>query len=152
MPIVYKIDVLKALKDKGFSTYNLRKEKLLSEGMIQALRDKRPISWDNLEKLCRLLQCQPSDLIEYVEEEQKEEVGTNESRIVVMVNKKPVIMEGKSRYVFVDIFDYIEFDLSKPQGAIVTTLNGLQAQFMEQLHDGDVLEIYWKSILEGEKK
>ena len=86
------------------------------------------------------------------EEEQKEEVGTNESRIVVMVNKKPVIMEGKSRYVFVDIFDYIEFDLSKPQGAIVTTLNGLQAQFMEQLHDGDVLEIYWKSILEGEKK
>jgi putative transcriptional regulator len=73
MPIVYKIDVLKALKDKGFSTYNLRKEKLLSEGMIQALRDKRPISWDNLEKLCKLLQCQPSDLIEYVEEEEQKE-------------------------------------------------------------------------------
>ena len=73
MPIVYKIDVLKALKDKGFSTYNLRKEKLLSEGMIQALRDKRPISWDNLEKLCNLLQCQPSYGIEYVEEEPKEE-------------------------------------------------------------------------------
>ena len=73
MPIVYKIDVLKALKDKGFSTYNLRKEKLLSEGMIQALRDKKQISWDNLAKLCKLLQCQPSDIIEYVEEEPKEE-------------------------------------------------------------------------------
>lgn len=73
MPIVYKIDVLEALKEKGYSSYNLRKEKLLSESTIQALRNKKQISWDNLEKLCKLLQCQPSDLIEYVEEEQKEE-------------------------------------------------------------------------------
>ena len=73
MPIVYKIDVLEALKEKGYSSYNLRKDKLLSESTIQALRNKKQISWDNLEKLCRLLQCQPSDLIEYVEEEPKEE-------------------------------------------------------------------------------
>lgn len=73
MPIVYKIDVLEALKEKGFSSYNLRKDKLLSESTIQALRNKKQISWDNLEKLCKLLQCQPSDLIEYVEEEPKEE-------------------------------------------------------------------------------
>ena len=73
MPIVYKFDVLEALKEKGYSSYNLRKEKLLSESTIQALRNKKQISWDNLEKLCKLLQCQPSDLIEYVEEEQKEE-------------------------------------------------------------------------------
>ena len=70
MPIVYKIDVLEALKEKGYSSYNLRKEKLLSESTIQALRNKKQISWDNLEKLCKLLQCQPSDLIEYVEEEE----------------------------------------------------------------------------------
>ena len=73
MPIVYKINVLEALKEKGYSTYNLRKEKLLSEGLIQALRDKKAISWDNLEKLCRLLDCQPSDLIEYVKEEEPKE-------------------------------------------------------------------------------
>ena len=73
MPIVYKIDVLEALKEKGYSSYNLRKDKLLSESTIQALRNKKQISWDNLEKLCKLLQCQPSDLIEYVEEEPKEE-------------------------------------------------------------------------------
>ena len=81
------------------------------------------------------------------EEEHKPETA----QIVVMANKKPVVMRGKSKYVFVDIFDYIEFDLSKPQGAIVTNLNGAPAQFMEELHDGDVLEIYWKSILEGER-
>ena len=73
MPIKYKINVLEALKEKGYSSYNLRKDKLLSESTIQALRNKKQISWDNLEKLCKLLQCQPSDLIEYVEEEPKEE-------------------------------------------------------------------------------
>lgn len=67
MPIVYKIDVLEALKEKGFSSYNLRKDKLLSESTIQALRNKKQISWDNLEKLCKLLDCQPADLIEYIE-------------------------------------------------------------------------------------
>ena len=79
---------------------------------------------------------------EEIPEEKKEEIF----QIVVMVNKKPVLMSGKSKYIFVDVFDFINFDLSKPQGAIVTTLNGVQAQFMEELHDGDVLEIYWKSI------
>ena len=40
----------------------------------------------------------------------------------------------------------IDFDLSKPQGAIVTKLNGNQAQFMEELHEGDMIEVYWKTI------
>lgn len=71
---------------------------------------------------------------------------TENQKIIVMVNQKPVVMKGKPVYIFVDIFDYIDFDLSKPQGAIVTKLNGEQAQFMEELKDGDILEIYWKSI------
>ena len=62
------------------------------------------------------------------------------------MNKAPVVLQGKEKYIFVDVFDYISFDLSKPQGAIVTTLNGKQAQFMEELHDGDILEIYWRTI------
>ena len=41
---------------------------------------------------------------------------------------------------------FIDFDLSKPQGAIVTNLNGSQAQFMEELHEGDMIEVYWKTI------
>ena len=62
----------------------------------------------------------------------------------VVVNGKPVSMSGKPRYVFVDVFNYIDFDLSKPQGAIVTTVNGHTANYMEELHDGDVIEIYWR--------
>lgn len=67
MPIIYKIDVISALKEKGYNTNILRKEKLLAEGVIQALREKKPISWANIEKLCKLLNCQPGDLMEYVE-------------------------------------------------------------------------------------
>ena len=73
MPIVYKIDVIPALKEKGYNTNTLRKEKLLAEGVIQALREKKPISWANIEKLCKLLNCQPGDLMEYVEEGSEED-------------------------------------------------------------------------------
>lgn len=63
----------------------------------------------------------------------------------VMVNKDLVTLKGKDSYVFVDVFDYIDFDLSKPQGkGVVTNLNGRPAEYMEVLKEGDTLEIYWK--------
>ena len=59
---------MQALKDNGFNTNKLRKEKLLSEGAIQRLRHSEPVSWSNIEQLCKLLQCQPADIMEYVED------------------------------------------------------------------------------------
>ena len=41
MPIVYKIDILAALKEKGYNTNRLRKEKLLSEGVIEAISESK---------------------------------------------------------------------------------------------------------------
>lgn len=67
MPLKYKIDVLAALISAGFSTYRLQKDKLLSQSTIQKLRDKEPISWANIEKICKLLNCQPGDILEYEE-------------------------------------------------------------------------------------
>jgi len=69
LPIQYKVDILAALKEAGFNTNRLRKEKLLSEGVIQALRENRYVSMQNLSKICELLNCQPGDLMEYVQEE-----------------------------------------------------------------------------------
>ena len=66
MPLQYKIDVVAALKDKGITSYKIRSEKLMSESTLQKLRKGEGVSWENLETLCRLLECQPSDLIEYV--------------------------------------------------------------------------------------
>ena len=66
MPLVYRIDVLQALKDKGYTTYKLRHDKLLSESTIQKLRNNKGVAWENIETLCELLDCQPADLIAYV--------------------------------------------------------------------------------------
>ncbi len=61
----YKIDVIEALKIKGYTTYQIRKEKLLSESTLQKLRNKQPISWENIDSLCRLLDCQIEDVLIY---------------------------------------------------------------------------------------
>jgi len=68
MPLQFKIDVLSALKEKGCTTYRIRNEKILSESTLQRLREGKGISWENIETLCRLLDCQPGDIIEYVRE------------------------------------------------------------------------------------
>lgn len=66
MSLQYKIDVLAALKSAGYNTTRLRKEKLLSESTIQKFRNKLPVSWENIETLCKLLNMQPGDIIEYI--------------------------------------------------------------------------------------
>lgn len=67
--------------------------------------------------------------------------------VMVIVNNRPVFMSGKSNYVYVDVFSYIDFDLKASAGrAIVTNLNGRAAEYMEPLKNGDVIEIYWKEI------
>lgn len=69
MAIVYKIDILDALKSKGYNTNRLRKEKLLSESVIQGLRENRYITLTNISTICALLECQPGDLLEFVPNE-----------------------------------------------------------------------------------
>ena len=56
------------LNERGYSSYRLRKESLLSQGVMQSIRAKKPISWANIEQICRLLHCQPGDLIEFIED------------------------------------------------------------------------------------
>lgn len=70
MPIRYKIDVLSALKEVGYNTNTIRKEKLLSEGTLQSLRKGKYISMDAISKICKLLKCQPGDIMEYREEQE----------------------------------------------------------------------------------
>jgi len=67
--------------------------------------------------------------------------------MMVIVNHLPITLQGKANYVFVDVFDYIDFDLSASRGrGIVTQINGRQAEYMESLKDGDVIDIYWKEL------
>lgn len=68
MPIEYKINILEALKESGCTTYKIKKEKLFSESTVQAFRTKKLVTLDNIERVCKLLNCQPGDLLEYIPE------------------------------------------------------------------------------------
>ncbi len=69
MPIKYdKLFVV--MKEKGFSSYRLRQEKLISQSVLQKLRSgKGIIDSRTLDKLCAMLECQPGDIMEYVPDE-----------------------------------------------------------------------------------
>ena len=68
---IYKFDVLETLKESGYNTTRLRKEKLLGENAIQSLRRGDMVGIIALEKICCLLDMQPGNIIKYVENETK---------------------------------------------------------------------------------
>lgn len=67
----YKIDVLKELKNNGYSTYRLRNDKLMGEAQIQKIRSGEIASKESLNTVCKLLGCQPGDFMEYVPDEKE---------------------------------------------------------------------------------
>lgn len=62
----------------------------------------------------------------------------------VMVNGEPILLLGKPSYIFVDIFDYIEFDRSQVKGKLVVKKNGETANYFDPLQENDTLEVYWE--------
>jgi cell division protein FtsA len=67
------------------------------------------------------------------------------SWVRLVVNGSEIILkENKTQYIFVDIFNYIDFDLTRPKGSIVLRLNGHQAAFTDVIRTGDEIEIYWQ--------
>jgi putative transcriptional regulator len=66
MAIRYRIDVLDALKAKGFSSYKIKMDKIIGNSQMQQIREGEIVSTACLDKLCRMLECQPGDLLEYV--------------------------------------------------------------------------------------
>lgn len=63
MPITYKVDVLEKLKEAGYNTNRLRKDKLLGEATIQKLRENKLVSWNNIATICELLDCRIEDIV-----------------------------------------------------------------------------------------
>lgn len=78
-------------------------------------------------------------------QEEIHEEDSSENTVTVIVNGEPVELSGKDTYIFVDIFTHISFDLQAGNGrAIATVINGRDARFSEELHEGDQIELYWK--------
>lgn len=70
MPILYKIDVLAELKKIGYTSYKLRKDKIFGERTIQKFRNGEIVNADNLANICKLLNCQPADILLYKSDEE----------------------------------------------------------------------------------
>ena len=69
MSVQFRANILAMLKEKGYNTTKLRRDKLLAESTIQQLRKGELVSWANISRICAMLNCQPGDILEYVPEE-----------------------------------------------------------------------------------
>ena len=64
----YKIHELEELKGKGYTSYKLRKDKIMGEAQIQKIRQGEIASKETLNTICKLLQIQPGELLEYIDD------------------------------------------------------------------------------------
>ncbi len=84
-----------------------------------------------------------------IQESAKEIFGSGSlgmtKELLVYVNDVPVTMTGKKKYIFVDIFNYYDFDLTASNGRqVITTVNGENAKYTEELNHGDQIVLAWK--------
>lgn len=68
-------DVLARLKDAGYSAYRLRKDGIMSESTIQALRQGDHVTTKTIDAICTLLNCQPGDIMEYIPDNKEEKIN-----------------------------------------------------------------------------
>ena len=68
----YKINIADALKRRGFNTYKAKTTKLLSQDTLKKIKNEDTnISLESVNRICMILDMQPKDLIEYVEDEEE---------------------------------------------------------------------------------
>ena len=65
----YKFDIIQRLGEKGYNPRKIRNDRILAESTMTKLRRKQPISWENIDTICCLLQCQPGDLLEWIDDD-----------------------------------------------------------------------------------
>ena len=114
-----------------------KREKIEAEQTVAAPTVSDEATVENEEK-------ELSDNVADAPEEKAPEPPAN-TTIVITVNGTPVVLSGKPSYLFVDIFDFYPFDLSRMGGKeLITKLNGARAEFVGPIFDGCNAEIYWK--------
>lgn len=59
------------MKEKGLTTYRIRKENIISQSALSALKNGKSVTTETIEKLCRALGCQPGDVMSYIDDKQE---------------------------------------------------------------------------------
>ena len=60
------VNLLEMLKANGYSSYRIAHEKMFGSATVQKFRRNGLPSWNELDKLCKLLKVNPWDIIEYI--------------------------------------------------------------------------------------
>ena len=61
--IIYK-NVLEKLKEAGYTSTRIRQENLFPESVLTRIRNNKPVSTETLDKLCNILKCDLSEIVE----------------------------------------------------------------------------------------
>ncbi len=64
--------------------------------------------------------------------------------IKVSVNGKGLSLQGKKEFIFINIFNHLDFDIRTGKKNVQLMLNGKKASYTDQLKDGDEIEITWE--------
>lgn len=67
MPIKYD-KLIKKMQEAGINSYTLKRDKIIGQATYKKILEGGDIDTRTIAKLCRLLNCQPGDIIEYEED------------------------------------------------------------------------------------
>lgn len=67
MPIIYN-RMLELMESKGITSYTIKKENIIGQATFKKIKEGGDIDTRTIAKLCKLLECQPGDILEYVED------------------------------------------------------------------------------------
>ena len=70
MPISYN-KLLTVFKEKGITSYTIKKEKIVGQSAWKKIHENGHIDTRTIEALCKYLNCQPGDILEYIPDERK---------------------------------------------------------------------------------
>ncbi len=86
------------------------------------------------------------DLTKNPQQSKLENTIVNYDKVIKLnINDKEMELKyKKDKFIFVDIFDYIDFDLSTLRGKLVLKTNNKDSEYLEELKDGDIIKIYWE--------
>ena len=62
--------MLNLIKERKITSYTMKKNKIISQSSFQNIKEGKTIDTVTLNHICKYLDCQPGDILEYVPDEE----------------------------------------------------------------------------------
>lgn len=60
--------LLKLMEEKGVTSYTIKKDNVIGQATFKKIKEGGDIDTRTIDKLCKLLSCQPGDILTYQED------------------------------------------------------------------------------------